>query len=249
MHGDHSRLGERQHARRARSHELADRGQRRLGGVQHHVAVPARLDDGAQHRRERRGDLVVAGDEHRFRLEQHAERAQAVRAQRVAGRDEVDDRVGEPEPRRDLDRAGDVDERHVDGQQLARQARIDGCDGRAAELLEPVTGDSSGTAASSRHEPKPSGSSSLHVGAALAHEVDAGDAAVDDAVLHVLGHVGGAHEQDLDRRVAARERERALAGLLGAEAGVLEQVERRFAQPALDRDGDPQEAERSSASR
>ena len=67
----------------------------------------------------------------------------------------------------------------------------------------------------------------MHVGAALAHEIDAGDAAVDDAVLDVLGHVGGADEQHLDRRVAARERERALAGLLGAEPRVLEQVERR----------------------
>ena len=43
--------------------------------------------------------------------------------------------------------------------------------------------------------------------------------------------------------------ERAVAGLLGPEPGVLEQVERRVAQPALRRDGDPQEAERSSAVR
>ena len=45
VHGDHARLGERQHARRAGGDELADRGQRRLGGVQHQVAVAARLDD------------------------------------------------------------------------------------------------------------------------------------------------------------------------------------------------------------
>ena len=187
MHGDHPRLGERQHARRARRDELADRGQRRLGRVQHHVAVAARLDDRAQHRGERRCHFLVARDEHGFRLEQHAERAQAVRAQRVPRRDEVDDRVGQAEPRRDLDRAGHVDQRHVDRQQLARQVRIDGRDGqRPRARRATVAGDSSGTAASSRHEPKPSGSSSLHLGAALAHEVDAGDAAVDDAVLHVL---------------------------------------------------------------
>jgi hypothetical protein len=88
----------------------------------------------------------------------------------------------------------------------------------------------------------------VDVGPALADEVEAGDPAVDDPVLHVLGHVGGPDEQDLDRRVPARERERALAGLLGAEARVLQQVEGRLAQPALDRDGDSQEAERSSAS-
>ena len=85
--------------------------------------------------------------------------------------------------------------------------------------------------------------------APLAHEIDAGDAAVDDTVLHVLRHVGSAHEQHLDGGVAAREREGTFAGLLRAEPGVLEQLERRLAQPALDRDGDPQEAVRSSASR
>ena len=80
----------------------------------------------------------------------------------------------------------------------------------------------------------------LDSGAALAHEVLTGDAAVDDAVLHVLRDVGGAHEQHVDRRVAARECERALAGLLGLEAGVDEQPHRRLAQPSLDRDGDRQ---------
>ena len=89
----------------------------------------------------------------------------------------------------------------------------------------------------------------MHVGTALADEIEAGDATVDDAVLDVLGHVGGPDEEHLDRRVAARERERPLAGLLGAEPRVGEQVERGLAQAALDRDGDPQEAERSSACR
>ena len=67
----------------------------------------------------------------------------------------------------------------------------------------------------------------LDAGAALADEVLPGDPAVDDAVLHVLGHVGRADEQHVDRRVPAREGERALAGLLGAEARVLEQRDRR----------------------
>ena len=58
--------------------------------------------------------------------------------------------------------------------------------------------------------------------------------------VDVLRDVGRAHEQHLDRRVAAREGERALARLLGAEPGVVEQLERRLAQPALDRDRDPQ---------
>ena len=111
-----------------------------------------------------------------------------------------------------------------------------------------MTGDSCGHA---RLEPARAEAEAKHlvdVGAALAHQVEPGDPAVDDAVLDVLGNVGGADEQDLDRCVPARKRERALPRLLGAEARVLEQVERGIAQPALDRDGDPQEAERSRAS-
>ena len=86
-------------------------------------------------------------------------------------------------------------------------------------------------------------------GAALAHEVEAGDAAVDDAVLDVLGDVGRAHEQHLDRRVPARERQRAVAGLLRPEPGVLEEPVRRLPEAALGRKRDPQDAARSSASR
>ena len=68
------------------------------------------------------------------------------------------------------------------------------------------------------------------------------------------GHVGGAHEQHVDRRVPAREGERALAGLLGPEPRVLEQRHRGLAQPSLDGDRDRQAVDvaafcRSSASR
>jgi hypothetical protein len=71
-------------------------------------------------------------------------------------------------------------------------------------------------------------------------EILTGDAAVDDAVLDVLRDVRRADEQHVDRRVAARERERALAGLLRLEAGVDEEPYGRLAQPPLDRDGDRQ---------
>src|SRR5262249_16222876 len=75
------------------------------------------------------------------------------------------------------------------------------------------------------------------------------DPTIDDAVLHVLRDVRGAHEQHLDRSVAARERKSSVARFLGAEPGVLEQVERRLAQPALDRDGDSQGPARATATR
>ena len=205
------------------------------------------LDDGAQHSREWLGMLLVARDEHRFGLEQHAERAQPVRAQRVPGGDEVDDRIGEPEPRRDLDRAAHVDQGHADREQLTRQARVDGCDRRAGELRELLHGRLLGNRRLEAARAEAEWKHLAHVGAALAHEVDAGDPAIDDTVLHVLGHVGGAHEQHLDGRVAARERERAIAGLLGAEARILQEVERRLSEASLDRDRDPQD--RSSAVR
>jgi hypothetical protein len=81
-----------------------------------------------------------------------------------------------------------------------------------------------------------------------------GDPAVDDAVLNVLGNVGRADEEDVDRCVAAREGKRALARLLGAEARVFEQRDGRLAQASLDGDGDRQAVDvaafcRSSAKR
>ena len=219
-----------------------------LRRVQHHVAMPACLDDGAQHRREGRCDRVVAGHEHRLRLEQHAQRAQAVRAQGVPGRDQVDDRGGEPQPRSNLDRARDVDERDVDRQQLSREPRIDRRHSGAGELLERGDRRLLGHRGLEPAGAEPELQQLEDVRTALAHEVDPRDPAVDDAVLNVFRHVGGANEQHLDRRVAAREGQRAVARLLGPEAGVFEQVHGRVAQPALGRNGNPQEAERSSAS-
>jgi hypothetical protein len=43
-----------------------------------------------------------------------------------------------------------------------------------------------------------------HLRARLDDEIRAGDPEVDHAVLDVLGHVAGAHEQQVDGRVRAR---------------------------------------------
>ena len=200
---------------------------------------------------------LLGGDQHRLRGEERAQRAEPVRAQRVPARDEVDDRVGEPEPRCDLDRPCHVDELHEDvplGEQAAREARVDGRHAVAAQLVDALDrrflGHGGLERAASEAEPE----ELRDPGAALGDEVGAGDPAVDDAVLDVLGDVGGPHEQHLDGRIPAGERERALAGLLGAEPGVLEQADRRLAQAPLGRDGDLQEvgerrARRSSAVR
>ncbi len=87
------------------------------------------------------------------------------------------------------------------------------------------------------------------------HEVEAGDAAVDDAVLDVLRHVGRPHEQDVDGCIPAGEGERPVAGPLGPEARILEQGDRRLAETSLRGDRDLQALRaslrfrRSSASR
>jgi hypothetical protein len=125
---------------------------------------------------------------------------------------------------------------------------------QARELLEPLHGRLLGHGRLEPAGAEPEPKQLAHARAALAHEVDPGDPAIDDAVLHVLRHVGRADEQDVDRRVPARKCERPLAGHLGAEAGVLQKRDRRLAQPPLHRDRDRQAAvetplRRSSASR
>jgi hypothetical protein len=61
------------------------------------------------------------------------------------------------------------------------------------------------------------------------HEVEAGDAAVDDAVLDVLRDIRGPYEQDVDRCVSAREGEGAVARPLGPETRILEEGDRGLA--------------------
>jgi hypothetical protein len=78
------------------------------------------------------------------------------------------------------------------------------------------------------------------VGAALLDDVEPGDPAIDDAVLHVLGHIIGAHEQRFQGRVAARERKRAIARRLRPEPCVVKEFDRRLAKPALGGNRDSQ---------
>src|ERR1700694_722666 len=66
------------------------------------------------------------------------DRPQAVRLQRVAGVDEVDDRIGEAHERRELHRAVEADQVHVHalgGEMLARGTDVLGRDSQARALL------------------------------------------------------------------------------------------------------------------
>jgi hypothetical protein len=62
----------------------------------------------------------------------------------------------------------------------------------------------------------------LYIGVTLVDEVEAGDTAVDDTVLHVLGDVSGTDEEYVDGRVATREGESAVTGSLRSETGIFE---------------------------
>ena len=102
-----------------------------FGRVQHQVPRRARLDDAAQDSWpdcERGRRSVRPRDQGCLGREQHAERAEPVRPQCVAARDEVDDRIGQLEPRRYLDGTGDLHELDLDtvlAQSRARKLRID----------------------------------------------------------------------------------------------------------------------------
>ncbi len=120
-------------ARRARAgDERADLLERALGRVQHEVAGLARLDDAAQHasrararaRRRRACPMSTASDE----KSAPSERRPFV-LQRAPARDEIDDRVGEPEARSDLDRARDLDQLDRDSA-LAQERPATGCSRR-----------------------------------------------------------------------------------------------------------------------
>ena len=132
-------------------------------GVHHQVLAAAGGDDRAEHRVDRGelgGALAIGGrvgDEHRLRREDVADLAQAVHDERRAGRDEVDDGLGEPEPRRDLDRARDRDDLDRDAALRRRTAGpCSGAPSRRAGRRGPRrsgSGASFGTAAARRHRP------------------------------------------------------------------------------------------------
>src|SRR5205085_11638716 len=155
-------------------------------------------------------------------IEEEADRSQAVRAERATARDEVDDRVCETEARRELDRAVHVDELELAGQELTRESWKARGHARAAQVVERPHRRLGRHRRLKRARAETEPGELDDVGAAFTHDVETGDAAVDDAVLHVFGDVVGPYEQRLDRRVPARKSERAVARRLGPEAGVVQ---------------------------
>ena len=155
------------------------------------------------------------------------------------GRDEIDDRVGEPEARRRLHRSRDGDELGLDSPLVQEHLRRDRIRGRNPEPVEigdrrlgSVVGHCCLQGASREAELRQR--DDIRVG--LDDEVRSRDAQVHDTVLDVLGDVARAHEQEVDRRIRAGHDEGSF-GRLEGEPGVGAEAERRLGHPALGRDG------------
>ena len=189
------------------------------------------------------GALAVGGrvgDEDRLRGEDVADLAQAVHDERRAGRHEVDDRLGEPESRRDLDRARDRDDldrrcrrsaknrRAVFGWAVATRRPARSVDG----LVRRVVRDRGGEAAAAVAERRGRGAARRRSRLRRSTPVIA---EVGDAVADELDDVVRAHEQDVEV-VVLDARDEAPVVLLEDEPGVVEQAQRRLDEAALVRD-------------
>jgi hypothetical protein len=247
--GDLPGLGEREHRRRSHPRQKLPDGRKvLLRRVEHHVAAAAGRDDAPEHQLEPLDQVasiherLPIRDQHRLRAEQSSYTPQAVDAGRRPGRDQIDDRIGEPEPRRRLDRARDRDQLCLDADCLEHRTRGDGVrsrntqPGKVGELLLR------GGRRHCRFE-RAAGEPELgqlgDVRAGLGDEVCAGDPDVDDAVLDVLGDVVRPDEQEVDRRVPARHVQCTLPEL-ELKTGGVEQVERGLCHASLRRHGDEQ---------
>ncbi len=250
VHRDLAVVRKRQHGRSAHARQhRADRGKHLDGRVHHHVASAAPGDDTREHQLERLDDVLLgvergaAPDQHRLRGEQVSEPPQAVGPQRRAGGDEVDDRVGEPEPRRRLDRAADRHELDVDaalGEEPSGRDRIRRRDPETGEVVDGRRVRAVGHGHRERATAEAELEELLDAGLGLDHEVRPRDPEVDDAVLDVLGDVVGPDEQQIDRSVRAGHDERPLRRL-EREPRIGAQAQRGFGHAALRRhcDGEP----------
>ena len=116
VHGVHVAARERQHGRGVEARQQREHLRQALvARVEHDVALRARRQHRVDQQAQLLGQLallrreVAARDQHGLRLEQGLELDEAVLAQRVAARDEVDDRVGGVQARRQLDRSAERD--------------------------------------------------------------------------------------------------------------------------------------------
>ena len=164
-----------------------------------------------------------------------ADRAQPVHLERGAGRHEVDDRLGQAEPRRDLDRPGDRDDLDRDaalGEEPTGRVRVGGRDAHAGQGLDRldrrVRRHGGGEAAAAVAQLADHGQRR----AGLGQQVDAGHAEVGHAVADELDDVVGPDEQDVQVEVLDPGDEAAVV-LLEDQAGIVQQGQGGLDEAAL----------------
>ena len=178
------------------------------------------------------------GDEDGLGFEDVADRPEAVHDERRAGRHEVDDGIGQAEPRGDFDRARDRDDIGRDPalvEEPAGGVRMGRRDTKSGQILDRLV---RGIGRDRRREPALAEAELPKAGqlcAGLHEEVDAGHAQVGDTVTDELDDVVRADEQHVEIEVPDAGDEAPVV-LVEDEAGVVEEGERRFDEPALVRD-------------
>ena len=187
---------------------------------------------------------VAPRDQHGLRLEQGLQLDEPVLAQRVAARDEVDDRVGRVQPRGELDRAAERDDAGGDAGALeprGDRARIGRRDPAALEIGE--RGDRSALRDGQREPAAPEAEleQRLDVGAGLDDLVLAGDAEIDVAGGRPHRDVVRAREQEVEVEIVGVGVQRA-ARRLELDAGVGQQPRGGLGEPALGGQREPEQA-------
>ncbi len=144
------------------------------------------------------------GNEDGLRSEDFADRPKAVHDQGRTRCHQVDDRLGQPEARRDLDGAGDRDDVNRDPaflEEPTRCIRVGGGDAQAGEVLEPArrgVGRDGGRQPAAAVAELPD---ARQLRAGLHQQVDAGDAQVGHTVADELDDVVRPDEQDVEIQV------------------------------------------------
>ncbi len=171
--------------------------------------------------------------------------AQVIGLQRRAGRDQITDQIGAPQPRGDLDRARQRHDLGARGRARADSARAERdrswrCACRCRDSQARRSRRPSGTASDSRQRPKSSVRTRLEarrlaargeLQALLLEHVQADQPEVAHVLLHQVRDVVVAHEQHIERHVLAEAHQLILAAR-ELQAAAREQIERRVGQAA-----------------
>ena len=188
-------------------------GQRRLGGVQHHVTVAHALDERVQHRGER---LASISSSRATRTASHSSSTLSERRPFVRSvfPDETRSTIVSAWLNRRAILTKPVTSTSVTspGSSSLRQARVEGCDeqprrGRPTPALVRLLGRRRLESARAETERQ----QLWHLRRRARARGRCRSTAIDHAVLHVLRHVRRADEQNLHRRVAAWKGERVIA--------------------------------------